>query len=223
MRRNLLVVLSMIAVITSSVTAKAADGLFGYYMENRTCQVYTGPCFANAEIGLAGREATMAWKFTTGSMDDVSLKGLSVVLVVASSDTLAFQGLKDARSIKSVILVDEKANTDQREKLIEFAKQRAGKAAGNVVRISDVPIKMDLDLFTYKADLAAGKEVSLKTRKANKGDCVCSNESNYYPPLAPVKNLAAGVAIEGGFKGRGLGTRWEMNNARSCYMGTFAF
>ena len=31
----------------------ASDSLVGKYVEVRTCQVYTGPCFANGEVGSA--------------------------------------------------------------------------------------------------------------------------------------------------------------------------
>ena len=37
--------------------ASAADDISGIYLETRTCQVYTGPCFANAETALAGKDA----------------------------------------------------------------------------------------------------------------------------------------------------------------------
>ena len=38
--------------------------------------MWTGPCFANAEMGLAGKEAVMAWKVDQGSWNDVKLDGL---------------------------------------------------------------------------------------------------------------------------------------------------
>ena len=38
----------------------------GDYLEVRTGDVYTGPCFANAEVGLSGRNAIMAWSIEEG-------------------------------------------------------------------------------------------------------------------------------------------------------------
>ena len=34
----------------------------GNYIEARTCQIYTGPCFANGEVGLTGKDAIMTWQ-----------------------------------------------------------------------------------------------------------------------------------------------------------------
>ena len=42
---------------TLTAAPLAAGGLEGQYVEARTCQVYTGPCFANSEINLAGKDA----------------------------------------------------------------------------------------------------------------------------------------------------------------------
>ncbi|MEE2989056.1 MAG: DUF1326 domain-containing protein, partial [Planctomycetota bacterium] len=187
-----------------------------------------GPCFANAEIGLAGKNAIMAWKIQQGSMDcgdqgDVDLAGLSVVLVTRASETLAFRGVDDPRTLKSVILVDERASSAQREALIQFARHHAGRAGKVIARIDSVAIDMKLDLLELRGELSAGKQVTLKTRKARPEDCICSNESAYYPPLASVENFVPGVTIDGQFNGRGLGTRWSTPGDRSSYMATFNY
>ena len=220
-----------VAVVLSVLLAAplaSAGTLQGIYMETRTCQVYTGPCFANAEIGLAGKNAIMAWKIQQGSMDcgdqgDVDLAGLSVVLVTRASETLAFRGVDDPRTLKSVILVDERASSVQREALIQFARHHAGRAGKVIARIDSVAIDMKLDLMELRGELSAGKQVTLKTRKARPEDCICSNESAYYPPLASVENFVPGVTIEGQFNGRGLGTRWSTPGDRSSYMATFNY
>ena len=218
------------AVLSILLTAPlaAAGTIQGIYMETRTCQVYTGPCFANAEIGLAGKNAIMAWKIQQGSVDcgdqgDVDLAGLSVVIVTRASETLAFRGVDDPRTLKSVILVDERASSAQREALIQFVRHHAGRAGKDIVRIDSVAIDMKLDLLELRGELSAGTQVTLKTRKARPEDCICSNESAYYPPLASVENFVPGVTIEGRFNGRGLGTRWSTPGDRSSYMATFNY
>jgi len=209
--------------LTLLATSSFADGVSGNYLEARTCQVYTGPCFANAEIGIAGKEAIMAWNIEQGQQGGVDLAGLNVVVVVAASDTLAFRGIEDARSVKSIILVDRKANAQQRAALIEFARRNSGKAGESVQRIDVAPIAMNLDTTKLTGQLTAGKSVKLSTRKANPKDCICSNESAYYPPLAGVDRCVAGVTIDGGFSGRGLGTQWSIPDSRSAFMATFAY
>lgn len=200
-----------------------AEEISGSYLEARTCQVYTGPCFANAEYNLTGKDALMAWNIEEGTFAGVELSGLSVVMAVNASDTLGFKGVDDPKEIKSVILVDEKASAPQREALIAFAKEHAGRAGEHVVRIDTAPISMSLNTATLAGNLSAGKSVKLTTRKAKKGDCICSNEIAYYPPLTQVTNFVPGVTMEGEFTGRGLGSRWSVPQTRSAYMGTFTF
>lgn len=200
-----------------------AEQVSGTYLETRTCQVYTGPCFANAETGMAGREAVMAWNIEAGSQGNIDLSGLSVVMVLRASDTLGHQGIDDAKQVRSTIIVDDKASDAQRTALVAFAKQHAGKAGREVVRVDAAPIQMSLDTHELKGNLAAGQIVKLSTRKAKSTDCICTNEVAYYPPLAKVDQFAAGVSIEAEYKGRGLGTSWSTPNSRSAYMGTFQY
>ena len=68
-----------------------AAELRGIYLESRTCQVYTGPCFANGEMGQSGKNAILAWNIAAGAYHGVDLAGLSVVAVIGSSETLGFQ------------------------------------------------------------------------------------------------------------------------------------
>lgn len=204
-------------------TAACAEQASGVYMEARTCQVYTGPCFANGEVGLAGRDAMMAWSIEEGSHEGVDLSGLNVILVVNTTRTIGHQGVAGAGEAKSVVMVDERASDAQREALLAFAKAKSGKAGQNVVRVSQLPIAMSLDTFTLNGKLEAGKQVKLVTRKARPSDCICSNESAYYPPLAELQNFAPGVTIEGEFKGRGLGSNWSIPGSRSAYMATFSY
>lgn len=200
-----------------------AGEISGKYLETRTCQVYTGPCFANAETAMAGREAVMAWNIEEGKRGEVDLAGLSVVLVLRADDTLGHQGVNDPKSIRSAIIVDDKATTEQRAALVEFAKDHAGKAGQEIVRVDAAPISMSLDTADLRGNLAAGQIVKLSTRKAKATDCICTNEVAYYPPLAKVDRFAAGVSIEAEYKGRGLGTQWSTPGSRSAYMGEFVY
>src|SRR5262245_64935049 len=83
----------------------------GQYVEARTCDVYTGECFANADTGLTGKNAVLAWKVDSGTVDGAKLDGLGVVAVLSTTDTL---GLKQSGPGRSVLIVDEKATKAQR-------------------------------------------------------------------------------------------------------------
>ncbi len=100
------------------------------------------PCFANAEVGLAGKEAVMAWRILEGMHNGIDLSGLNVVLALQSKKALRFQGIEGAGDVRSVILADETAIGPRRAALIDFAKAHAGTAGATVVRIDGAPITM---------------------------------------------------------------------------------
>ena len=108
-----------LALVLSVLPASAA-GLTGKYIEARTCDVWTGPCFANAEMNLAGKHAVLGWKVDQGEFHGVRLDGLGVVAVVAASDTL---GLTQTGKGKAVLIIDSRATTQQREALTALAEQ----------------------------------------------------------------------------------------------------
>ena len=82
---------------------------------------------------------------------------------------------------------------------------------------------MTLNEFDLRGKLAVGNKIRLETRKAGRGDCICSNETAYYPPLAQVQHFAPGISIVGEFKSRGLGVQWSSPGDRNAYMATFAY
>ena len=210
-------------VLFGSPAITSAGEISGTYIEARTCQVYTGPCFAMGEVGLAGKHAVMSWSIAQGSHADVDLAGLKVAVVVRASDTLGHAGLEDARQLKSLIIVDQKATPRQRRALVEFVKSHAGKAGRNISSVRMAPIDMELDTVELKGNLQAGELVHIKARKARPGDCICSNESAFYPPLAQLEGCVPGVTIEGEVSARGLGSRWSIPDSRTAYLGTFAY
>lgn len=213
-------ILSLIVALVTSSSVTASE-LRGTYVEARTCQVYTGPCFANGEVGLSGKNAVMGWRIDDGRQADVELKGLCVAVILKASDTLGFRGLADATTKKCVLLIDEKADTQQSEALRQFVLSQTGLDADNVLSVKKVSINLKFDVTKLTASLEVGKVIKLKTRKARPSDCICSNESAYYPPLVKLKASVPGVTIEGDVTARRLGARWSIPDSRTAYMGMF--
>ncbi|HET6884556.1 MAG TPA: DUF1326 domain-containing protein [Pirellulales bacterium] len=229
LRRSLVVVLVVGCALVWLASGRSqagtkSDTLRGNYLESRTCDIYTGPCFANSQVGLGGHEALLAWNVESGSFDGVDVSGLNVVMAVSANDTLGFDGGLEVtpEKIKSVILVDERADTAQREALIGLAKKRAPRVVGDVVRVAATAIKIDVDHAAGVAHLDAGKEARLTTRKIMKCDCVCTNESVFYPPLAQVEKSSPAYTVDGGFGGRGLNEHWSNPETRSAFVARFA-
>lgn len=211
--------------LTAAAIAIPADAatIKGQYLEARTCSVYTGPCFGNAEIGLAGKEAVVAWKVDEGSWNDVSLDGLGVALVLSSEGTLGFDEVfdMDAGRIDSVILVDEKASSEQQRALVEFVKDSAKRLTGNVKQVQAVPFNLENDHLDGRGVFSAGELAKIETRAIQKGDCVCSNEIIFYLPLTDVDNFSPAFARQNSFQGQGLGKRWAGGGERGAFLATF--
>ncbi|HET9320816.1 MAG TPA: hypothetical protein VFO27_13610, partial [Bryobacteraceae bacterium] len=67
MKRVLWTVLVMsLAACLSFAAGIPSNSIYGNYVEARTADVYTGPCFANSEVGLEGQLAVLGWKVTKG-------------------------------------------------------------------------------------------------------------------------------------------------------------
>jgi hypothetical protein len=218
-------VLALAMVVLALGSPCPAAQLRGDYLETRTCDIYTGPCFANSQMGLTGQEALMAWSIREGKHEGVDLSGLKVALAVRGSDTLGYGVGLDLRPepIRLLVLVDEKANSQQRKALVDFARTFAGPAAGEVVRVDAVPIEMNVDHDELAATLKAGSTAELVTRKIAARDCRCTNELIYYPPLAKTKSFQPAATQEGRFRGRGLGSQWSNPDTTSSFVGTFEY
>jgi hypothetical protein len=211
-------VLAAVAVLAACVPASAA-GLTGRYIEARTCDVWTGPCFANAEMNFGGKNAVLGWLVEKGSFDSVQLDGLGVVAVVAASDTL---GLKQTGTAKAVLIIDRKANSAQREALVRLAQRQGGDLLRNVVDVQTAAI--DLDVCGCPeggcGTLSAG-DAHIRTRCLEGHDKVCGNETACYPPLARDVKVQPALAVEHTFHGKGVQATWEDPGRRGAYLGSF--
>src|SRR5262245_44800708 len=90
-------------LLVAAAPAFAAGEIRGQYVEARTCDVFTGACFANADTGLTGKNAVLAWKVESGAIGPTRIDGLGVVAVVAARDTL---GLKQSAPGKAILILD---------------------------------------------------------------------------------------------------------------------
>ena len=200
-----------------------AAEISGEYLEARTCDVYTGPCFANGEVGIAGKEAVMAWRVDEGSWAGQDLAGLGVALVIKANDTLGFGGSFFVKpdKISAVIVVDEKADEDQQAALVQFVKESAPELTKDLLKVELAAISLTNDHLSGKGVFKAGKLAKIETRALAKGDCVCSNESVIYPLLNKVDNAHPAYTVNMTFDGKGLDRTWSTVNKRSAFLATF--
>ena len=220
--RSVYFVAACAVLLLASSTGLAAE-ITGEYLEARTCDVYTGHCFANAEMGQAGKEALMVWMVDQGSWKGVSLDGLGVALVVNAESTIGFDGVFESKhgKVTSVILVDKKATAKQHRALVDFVKASAKDLTRNIVRVETVPLKLENDHLEGKGVFTAGKIAKIETRALTKEDCVCTNEIVYYQPLTKVENFSPAYSKTLSFTGEGLNNKWTTNHLRSAFLATF--
>jgi hypothetical protein len=215
--------LLLVAAAYSFAAGLPASNISGNYMEARTADVFTGPCFANGEAEMNGREAVLGWKINNGSWHGVNIAGFGVVAVLKSETTLGdVHHLSD--NTVSVLIVDSRANDAQREALASFAKSQAGSLLKNVVKVQYAPVELTVEgdnLHGGAAHLTAGSLAEIRTRAMTAADHTCGNEDIFYPPLTKLEHAMPAYALENSYQGSGLGETWHSRLRRSSFIGTF--
>ena len=221
MRRAFSILLAgVFAVALAAVPSRAA--IQGDYVEVRSADVYTGPCFANSQVGMEGTQAILAWRVNQGEWNGVNLNGLGVVAVVRAKSTLG-DPYHNPLPAEAILIVDQRATGTQRKALEDFARSRAGHLLDHVVLVEAAPIRMAVGEGTEHGavSLTAGKLASIKTRSLCAGDDICGNEYVYYPPLTELAHSMPAYAEVDSFSGKGLGVVWKRLGARSAFVGNF--
>src|SRR5262245_60522888 len=107
--------LSFVCALGSTVLLRAeAPKIVGDYLEVRSCDVYTGACVANSEMGLSGREGMLVWSIREGSWQGVPVAGLNVIAILHSDGTLGDLNCQP-RAGRAVVIVDARASAAQQE------------------------------------------------------------------------------------------------------------
>lgn len=211
------------AASVSFAAGLPARSVSGNYIEARTADVYTGPCFANGEAEINGKEAVFGWKINQGEWQGVNVEGLSVVGVVRSAHTLGNIYEPD-NPATAVLIVDKRANAEQRLALQSFARKMGGDLLKNVVKVEYQPIELEIEngnIHGGAAKLTAGSLAAIRTRALASTDHLCGNEEIFYPPLTQLEHAMPAYALQNDYQGGGLGETWKNGPRRSGFVGTF--
>ncbi len=212
------VVVGLFLIGVTAIPTSAA--IKGDYLEVRSADVYTGPCFANAEVGLVGDQAILAWRIREGTWKGISLDGLSIVAVVKASATLG-DPYHSPYPAKAVLILDQRATSRQRQALEDLAKSAAGQLLNDVVRVETASISLEEGSEHGSVRLVAGDLARIETRGLCARDHLCGNEFVYYPPLVKLAHAMPAFTLNEAFHGQGLGTVWNRVGKRSAFIGTF--
>ena len=209
--------------VTATFAGNAAPAISGDYLEVRSCDVYTGSCFANSEMNLAGREGMMFWSIREGAWNGTQLDGLGVLAVIRADGTLG--DLKyQPRSSDAVLIVDAKADAKQKEALAGFARAMAGQLIARVIDVKSAPIEARLATCSKLgcASVKAGELVEISTSCLGGRHDVCGNEETFYPPLSPVDGAYPVFTDVAAFTGQGLDCTWQIAGKRSAFLASFS-
>jgi len=224
-----------IALLSLGTGIASAEGIRGDYVEARTADVFTGPCFSNAEVFIYGNHAVMAWKVTEGSWNGVDLHGLCVAAAVNGTTTFAQDQPEKATA---VLIVDSVANSREREALIDMAKTLGGARLSRIALVTTARMSLKLEDHPEsggadshpvhgmpqapRASFWAAGIAQIVTRPLDERDHACGNEVIAYPPLSKGVSTQPAFTLGHAFKGQGLDTRWDDPNCRSSFVGHFA-
>ncbi|MBI4584861.1 MAG: DUF1326 domain-containing protein [Planctomycetes bacterium] len=218
---NLKVVSGMLCWAVASYVSGFAFGadpvIAGEYVEARTCDVWTGPCFANSEINTAGEFAIVSWAVSQGSWAGQDLSGLKIAAALRAQGTLTTEG---EGKVKAIVYVDEKATPEQANALLSMARTLAKKYFENILEVHKSAISFQREEET--ATLEIKEVLKIRTKALSHGDCVCGNEKAAYPSISKLSTSECAKTVEHFFKGQGLQARWSDPFKRSAVIGAFA-
>jgi len=211
---------ALVGLVTSvSLAAGGRNSVSGQYVEARTAEIFTGGCIMGSEAETMGKQAVLAWKVDRGSVNGVSVDGLSVVAALAGDKNLGLHEIGGDRAVvRSVVYVDERANPVQRLALVSMAHDLT-KSIGTIVQVTPAPIEFtDQGLEIH----VATSNVKLDVNKVMTHDPTCG-AMQWFHPLASIDSETMGVAEQNLFNGSLLGTKWSDPNKRSAFFGTFTY
>jgi hypothetical protein len=203
---------------TVSIAAGGKATVTGQYVEARTAEIFTGGCIMGSEAETLGKQAVLAWKVDQGTVNGVSIDGLSVVAALVGDRNLGLHEIGgDKAVVKSAVYVDERANAAQRIALVSLAHDLT-KSIGTIVSVTPAPIQFadagrEIHVATSNIALDVNKEMS--------HDPTCGAQL-WFHPLASVDQAEMAVADQNSFSGSMLGTKWSDPNKRSAFFGTFS-
>lgn len=208
------------AVLAMPAVVMASGEIRGDYLEARTSDVYTGPCFANGEVNLTGKEAVMAWRVSEGSWRGVDLSGLSVVAVVKAEATLG-DPFATPYPARAVLILDQAATAEQRTALAQLARSRGGDLVADVIGTHVAKIEARFEGNRGVARLIVPGLVEVRTRPLCHDDHICGNEFVYYPPLSRVADAVPAYTLANRFEGDEFKSTWSCPLKRNAFVATF--
>lgn len=188
----------------------------GDYVEARTASVFAGACHYSGEYMSDGREAIMAWHFSRGESQGVSISGLIALAVVRADDNLA----EESGHHHTYLYIDSRANSLQQQALTAALEKRYASVFGDVSKVSATAIsftRTSTEDFTVSAPQIASLNIKALPDRA----CCKMPNLVWYKPLAPIENRRVGFTQLASCTQQTGGDAWSRGNENSAFYGTF--
>ena len=218
MKRLLIValVLGFCAGAVALTSSAEITTVKGDYVEVRTASVFAGACHFNGEVTTAGREAIMAWSFTSGRYNGTDLSGLRAIAVVSSEENL--DNANTAR--RAEIVLDASASHDQKVAMLEALKAKYAGTLGEIVSVRSAPITFKHEGKAYEV---ASAEAAINVEAMPNDLCCKMPNLIWYNPLVPLGQRKVGYTLKAVYSGHEVGDSWERDGENSAFYGSFAF
>ena len=214
---TLFVVIALTAFGSLMVSSRAENiSVRGDYVEVRTASVFAGACHFNGEVTTQGREAMMAWNFTSGKWQDIDLTGVRLMAIVTSDTNLS----ETNTSRQSEIIVDSSVTRAKALAALNALKEKYSSALGNIVKMRFAPINFVHSGKTYEVT-SDGTTINVE---AMPNDLCCKMPNLvWYTPLVGLENRKVGYTTKALYDGNGVGEPWSRSDENSAFYGSFAF
>ena len=192
------------------------DKIQGDYIEARSASVYAGPCHYSNEAVTAGKTATLAWRFRTGSWNGVSLKDLNAVAVLNADGNLA----DDPAARRSVLYLDARATPAQTSALRSLFTQKYGNVLGRIEAVKAAAVQISHDELDYR--VRVDKVAQLDVNRYLCEHCTEKPFQVWYQPFIAAQNGIVGKTTRSTVQDKVLNVTWDdKQQADSAFVGTF--
>jgi len=188
----------------------------GDYVEVRTASVFAGACHFNGEVTTAGREAIMAWSFSSGSWNGTNLAGMRAIAVVSSDENLE----NESATRRSEIVLDASASHEQKVALLNVLKAKYAGTLGEIASVRSAPITFKHEGKSYEV---ASAEAAINVEAMPNDLCCKQPNLVWYNPLVQLGQRKVGYTLKAAYSGHLVGDNWEREGENSAFYGSFAF
>jgi hypothetical protein len=218
MRKVLFLAVVALAVFSSLMSHSRAENVAvrGDYVEVRTASVFAGACHYNGEVTTAGREAMMAWNFTSGRWQDIDLTGVRLMAIVSSDVNLS----ESNAGRQSEIIVDSSVSRTKAMAALNALKNNYAASLGTIVAVRFAPITFAHTGKTYEVT-SDGATINVE---AMPNDLCCKMPNLvWYTPFVGLENRKVGYTTKALYSGNSVGEPWSRSGENSAFYGSFAF